>query len=174
MGRDEHIEPVRELPRDHSAARPIVIAFGANLGDRRAAILRAAHTAAGLLHHFELSTIIETAPVGVGLEKDPPFLNAAGVGESARPSRELLAALQAIEAAASRARPYPGAPRTLDVDLILAGDEVVDEPGLTLPHPRFRDRLFVLEPLAEIAPDLRDPITGLSVRELLEKKKAGA
>lgn len=90
------------------------------------------------------------------------------------PAREIFDALRAIEAAAGRTRPYQGAPRTLDLDLILAGDEVIDEAGLTVPHPRFRDRLFVLEPLAGIAPDLRDPISGLTARELLEKKKAGA
>ena len=62
--------------------------------------------------------------------------------------------------------PHPG-PRTLDLDLILAGDEVIDEPGLQVPHPRFRDRLFVLEPLAEVAPDTVDPVTGLEAWELL-------
>lgn len=126
------------------------------------------------MSNFRLSTLIETAPVGAGLENDPPYLNAVGAGESALPAREIFDALRAIEAAAGRTRPYQGAPRTLDLDLILAGDEVIDEAGLTVPHPRFRDRLFVLEPLAGIAPDLRDPISGLTARELLEKKKAGA
>ncbi|HET7220196.1 MAG TPA: 2-amino-4-hydroxy-6-hydroxymethyldihydropteridine diphosphokinase, partial [Vicinamibacterales bacterium] len=66
-----------------------------------------------------------------------------------------------------RERPFPGAPRTLDLDLILLGDDIIDEPGLHVPHPRFRDRFFVLGPLAEIAPDLVDPVTGLRVGELL-------
>ena len=82
--------------------------------------------------------------------------------------RDLLARLQEIEAARGRTRPYDGAPRTLDLDLILAGDLVVAAPGLTVPHPRFRERRFVLEPLAAVAPDLTDPVTGLTVQALLD------
>ena len=152
----------------------IVVAFGSNLGDRHRAIRDAADRVATLLTSFRLSPIIETQPVGEGLEHAPPFLNAVGVGESTLSPHELLRELRAIEAAAGRTRPYPGAPRTLDLDLILAGDAIVDEPGLQIPHPRFRERLFVLEPFAAIAPDLVDPVTGFSVQQLLEKKRAGA
>jgi 2-amino-4-hydroxy-6-hydroxymethyldihydropteridine diphosphokinase len=147
--------------------RPIVVAFGSNLGDRRDHILRAAERLAAILQHFILSPIVETAPVGSGLEHDPAYLNAVGVGESSLAAGDIFAALRTLENAAGRTRPYQGAPRTLDLDLVLAGDDVVDEPGLQVPHPRFRDRLFVLEPLAAIAPDLIDPVTGLSIRQLL-------
>lgn len=122
-----------------------------------------------LLASFRLSAIIETRPVGEGLEHDPAYLNAVGVGESALSPRELLAALRWIEAAAGRTRSHQGAPRTLDLDLILAGDRVVDEPDLHVPHPRFRQRRFVLEPLAELEPNLRDPVTGLTIRALLNQ-----
>jgi 2-amino-4-hydroxy-6-hydroxymethyldihydropteridine diphosphokinase len=122
-----------------------------------------------LLRNFRLSTIIETAPVGAGTEHDPPYLNAAGVGESALPARELLDALLAIEARAGRTRTYANAPRTLDLDLILVGEERLSEEGLAVPHPRFRERRFALEPLAELAPDLRDPVTGLTVGDLLRR-----
>jgi 2-amino-4-hydroxy-6-hydroxymethyldihydropteridine diphosphokinase len=145
----------------------VVVAFGSNLGDRHTAILDAAARVAVLFTDFRLSPIIETAPVGAALENDPLYLNAVGVGESPLSPQELFAALRAIEESAGRTRPFPGAPRTLDLDLILAGDHVVDEPGLQVPHARFRDRLFVLEPLAGLAPDLIDPITGVTVRELL-------
>ena len=148
-------------------SRTIAVGFGSNLGDRRGQILAAAARVAELLSNFRLSTIIETTPVGAGTENDPRYLNAVGVGQSALPARELLEALQAIEAHAGRTRPYANAPRTLDLDLILVGEETVREEGLAVPHPRFRDRRFVLEPLAEVAPDVKDPVTGLTARDLL-------
>jgi 2-amino-4-hydroxy-6-hydroxymethyldihydropteridine diphosphokinase len=144
----------------------IVVALGSNLGDRRRLIVDAAEGLAALLRNFQLSPIIETAPVGAGLERDPPYLNAVGVGESDLPVREVFAALRELEARAGRTRPHPGAPRTLDLDLILAGDTVLEEADLQVPHPRFRERLFVLDPLAGIAPGLVDPVTGLTIREL--------
>ena len=150
-------------------AAVIVVAFGSNIGDRHGQIVDAANQVGTFLSSFRLSTIIETAPVGPGLENDPPYLNAVGLGESTLSPRRIFERLRAIEAAAGRTRPYPGAPRTLDLDLILAGDAVMDEGDLQVPHPRFRERRFVLEPLAELAPDLRDPVTGLTVRELLAR-----
>ena len=157
--------------------RPIVVAFGSNLGDRRAARVAATRAVALFLSDFTLSAIVETAPVGAGLEHDPAYLNAVGVGRSDRPVREIFDGLRGIERAAGRTRPYPGAPRTLDLDLILAGDEVVKEEDLQVPHPRFRERLFVLDPLSEIAPDLIDPVTHLTIRQLrdrVQEKGAGA
>lgn len=157
--------------------RAIAIAFGANLGDRRGAILDAAAHVGRVLQHFKLSSLIETAPVGAGLENDPPYLNAAGVGESDLPVRGIFERMRAIEQEAGRERPYRGAPRTLDLDLILAGTDVIDEDDLQVPHPRFRERVFVLDPLCEIAPDLVDPVTHLTIRELrdrVQKKRTGA
>jgi 2-amino-4-hydroxy-6-hydroxymethyldihydropteridine diphosphokinase len=90
------------------------------------------------------------------------------VGETSLSARALLDTLLAVERDLGRERPFPGAPRTLDLDLILYGDAIVDEaPSLIVPHPRFRERRFVLEPLSEIAPDWRDPVTGRTVEELL-------
>jgi 2-amino-4-hydroxy-6-hydroxymethyldihydropteridine diphosphokinase len=97
------------------------------------------------------------------------FLNAAAVGMTPVNPRELLESLLAIERERGRERPFPGAARTLDLDLVLAGDVVMSEPDLVVPHPRFRDRRFVLEPLAEIAPDLVDPVTELTVVDLLKR-----
>src|SRR4029079_13594613 len=133
-------------------------------GDRHSQIVDAANQVATFLSSFRLSTIIETAPVGPGLEDDPPYLNAVGVGESALSPRGIYERLRAIEAAAGRTRPYPGAPRTLDLDLILAGDAVVEETDLRVPHPRFRGRRFVLEPLPGVPPHPRQPGSGPPAR----------
>ena len=147
--------------------RKAVIAVGSNLGDRRAAVAFAAEQLAAILSDFSSSDLIETAPEGEGVEDQPFYLNAVIVGDTSLAPRDLLDRLLAIEQAYGRQRPYVGAPRTLDLDLVLLGEEVVDEPGLQVPHPRFRQRFFVLGPLAEIAPDVRDPVTGLRAGELL-------
>lgn len=147
----------------------IAVAFGSSIGDREQTIRLAAARVGHLLAGFRLSPLLETAPEGPGTEHDPPFLNAAGVGESMLAPRELLTAFLEIEHSLGRERSRPNAPRTIDIDLILAGDLVLDEPGVQVPHPRFRDRRFVLEPLAAIAPDWRDPVSGQTMSELLVK-----
>ncbi len=149
------------------SARRAAIAIGSNIGDRSAALAYAANRLATLLSQVIISEAVETEPEGPGLEDQPLYLNAVLVGETALPARQLLDALLAIEHDFGRERPYQGAPRTLDLDLVLLGDEIVDEPGLQVPHPRFRERFFVLGPMAQVASDLVDPVTGLSVGELL-------
>ncbi len=144
---------------------PVAIALGSNLGDREAHLASACRRLADLLAGFTCSTLIETEPVGVGPQ--PRFLNGAAVGRTRLEPRELLDALLDLERAEGRERPAPGAPRTLDLDLILYGGMTIDEAGLTVPHPRFRERRFVLAPLTEVAPAWRDPVTGLTVAELL-------
>ncbi len=145
----------------------VAIALGSNLGDRRRHLALAVERLGGALGGLTVSGFHETEPVGVGPQ--PAFLNAAVAGTSTLSPRDLLQLLLDLEAADGRTRPHPGAARTLDLDLILYGNHVIDEPGLQVPHPRFRDRLFVLEPLAEVAPDAIDPVTGLSVRDLLAR-----
>jgi len=144
------------------------VALGSNLGDRDAHLDFAVTRLATLLDNLKASRHYETVPVGVS-GPQPLFLNAAAIGETTLPARALLDALLAIEHERGRERPHSNAPRTLDLDLILFGGAVIDEPGLTVPHPRFRERRFVLEPLSEIAPALRDPVTGKTVLELLGK-----
>ena len=147
----------------------VAIAIGSNLGDRHAAIAFAAERLSSFIDHSALSDLIETEPEGAGHELQPLYLNAVLTGETSLPARQVLDSLLAIEREFGRERPYHGAPRTLDLDLVLLGDEIIDEPGLHVPHPRFRERFFVLGPLAEVASDLRDPVTGMSVAELLRQ-----
>ena len=147
--------------------RQVAIALGSNLGDRAAAIAYAARRLAEFISDPVLSEGVETEPEGEGLGDQPLYINAVLVGETSLPARELLERLLAIEHDFGRERRYPNAPRTLDLDLVLLGDEIIDEPGLQVPHPRFRERFFVLGPMAQIAADMRDPVTGLTVGELL-------
>ncbi|WP_127807141.1 2-amino-4-hydroxy-6-hydroxymethyldihydropteridine diphosphokinase [Hydrogenophaga sp. NH-16] len=129
------------------------VALGANLGDA-ADTLRKALQALGSTHGLRLvkaSSLYRTAPIE---SSGPDYLNAVAEVASALTAPALLAALQGIENAAGRERPYRNAPRTLDLDLLLYGSARIDSPELTVPHPRMRERAFVLVPLAEIAPGL--------------------
>lgn len=143
----------------------VVLGLGSNLGDREAAI-------AGALSRLEArgfrlslaSSLYETQPVG-----GPPqglFLNAVAAGETELGPEELLAACLAVEQELGRVRAEPNGPRTIDVDILLFGSLTREAPAPVIPHPRLHQRRFVLEPLAEILPDLVHPRLGRSVREL--------
>jgi len=149
----------------------VAIALGSNLGDRAANLAFGLSALPGFITHLRQSNWHDTAPVGVSPDH-PRYLNGVVVGDTALSARALLDRLLAIEEAAGRTRPSPLAPRTLDLDLILFGDKKIEEPGLTVPHPRFRERLFVLEPLAEVAPDWIDPVTGRRISDLLRQARA--
>jgi 2-amino-4-hydroxy-6-hydroxymethyldihydropteridine diphosphokinase len=149
--------------------QPAAIALGSNLGDRRAAIAFGIERLSRILSGLSSSDLIETEPEGPATSGQPRYLNAVVSGTTSLGPRALLEVLMAIEREYGRERPYPGAPRTLDLDLVLLGDAIVNEPDLKVPHPRFRDRFFVLGPLVEIAPAMRDPVTGLNVGELLRR-----
>lgn len=137
------------------------VALGSNVGDRLGHLRRAVGALAGPLTLVRVSSVYETPPAE-GAEP-PDYLNAVVRGETALGPRALLERLLEIEAEAGRRRRGGGAPRTLDLDLVYHGEEVVDEAGLRIPHPRRLERSFVLRPLAEIAPEWRDPETGRSV-----------
>jgi 2-amino-4-hydroxy-6-hydroxymethyldihydropteridine diphosphokinase len=144
----------------------VAIALGSNLGDRGAHLTYAVEQLGACLTDLRASTFIETDPVDME-GPQPPFLNGAVVGATALGADDLLKFLLAIERARGRTRPAPLAPRTLDLDLILYGSARINSPDLIVPHPRFRTRAFVLEPLVEVAPDFVDPETGQTMAELL-------
>ena len=152
----------------------VAVALGSNLGNREAHLAFAVGRLSSLLSSLRQSRWHDTAPIGVSSDQ-PRYLNGVVVGETALTARALLNELLAIEQEAGRLRTSPMAPRTLDLDLILFGNERIREAGLVVPHPRFRERLFVLEPLAEVAPGWIDPDSGESVSALLEQaRRAGA
>jgi 2-amino-4-hydroxy-6-hydroxymethyldihydropteridine diphosphokinase len=155
-----------------SSSRIACVALGSNLGDRQG-VLRDAFEALGQLPTTTLraaSRLHETDPIGpAGQGK---YLNAAARLETRLEARALLEHLLEIERRFGRERREPWGPRTLDLDLILFGAERIEAPGLTVPHPRFRERAFVLQPLTEVAADLVDPVTGKTVRRLCEEVSA--
>jgi 2-amino-4-hydroxy-6-hydroxymethyldihydropteridine diphosphokinase len=142
------------------ASTKAFIGLGANLGDPEAQVRRALAALAELpgTRLLAASSLYRSAPVGVIAQ--PDFINAVAAAETTLTARALLEALLAAERRFGRRRDFPGAPRTLDLDLLLYGDRVIAEPGLVVPHPRMHERAFVLAPLAEIAPDIAIPGKG--------------
>ena len=146
----------------------VAIALGSNVGDREQYLKDAVASLAPFVSHLHLSRFFETDPIDMtGPQRR--VVNAVATGETALSARELLERLLEIELQLGRTRPHPGAARTVDLDLVLYGDDVIDEPpSLVVPHPRFRQRRFVLDPLADVAPHWTDPITGMTIAQLLE------
>ena len=141
------------------------VGLGSNLGDRAANLAEARRRLDEAGRIGAVSSIYETEPWGVG-PGQPDYLNQVVAITTPLPPSDLLKELLGIERKMGRVRSAPGDARVIDLDLLLYGDEVIDEPGLTLPHPRMCDRAFVLTPLAEIAPDALHPVNGLTISAL--------
>ena len=152
------------------AAVTAFIGLGANLGEPEAQVRRAIAALAGLpaTRLVAASSLYASAPVGV--PEQPDFVNAVAEIETELGARALLDGLLAIEARFGRERKSPGAPRTLDLDLLLYGDRAIAEPNLVVPHPRMHERAFVLAPLVEIAPDAVVPGKGRAAELLIRCK----
>ncbi len=144
----------------------VAISLGSNLGDRRAHLEYAVDA---LKIDLDESACLRSSKPNQS-ELEPSTASTSMPWSSGRTqlsARDLLDRLLEIEEERGRMRPYPMAPRTLDLDLILYGQEIITESDLRVPHPAFREREFVLRPLAEIAPDMVDPVTRKTVAELL-------
>ncbi len=146
--------------------KTVYLSLGSNLGDREGNLrLARERLSESGLSPLRESSLYETEPRD--FPDQPWFLNQVIAAETSLFPRRLLAALQRIERELGRKRGVPKGPRTIDLDILLFGEAVVSAPDLEIPHPRLAERRFVLEPLAELAPDLRHPLTRRTVREML-------
>jgi 2-amino-4-hydroxy-6-hydroxymethyldihydropteridine diphosphokinase len=150
-------------------SRPADIVYfglGSNLGDREETLrLAIEKLQAPDLRLLRVSSIYETEPIG--LKEQPWFLNMVAAFESGLPPRALLSRAQQVEQELGRIRTVANGPRTIDVDLLLCGDTIVRSAELDVPHPRYRERRFVLEPLVELDAALKDPVTQERLSDIL-------
>lgn len=144
---------------------PVAVGLGGNVGDVAGRFAWAFDRLTEHLDSARLGPLVRSAPLEA--PDQPAFLNTVLVGATRVPARELLVRFLELERVAGRPPGRRHGPRPLDLDLLVYGDLEMDEPGLTVPHPRLRQRRFVLEPLAEIAPDLPLPPDGRTAHELL-------
>ena len=141
------------------SAERVFVGLGGNLGDAKRTVIDALDALARLprTQRLAISSLYRSAPVDAG---GPDFINAVAELQTELSPLQLLRELQALEQAAGRERPFRNAPRTLDLDLLLYGQRVLDTDVLTVPHPRLQLRAFVLQPLLELAPGLEHPVLG--------------
>src|SRR5580692_3273563 len=153
--------------------KTVYLGLGSNIGDRQAMLQTAVRALESpRLHILRLSPVYETEPMDV--PGQAWFLNMVAEAQTDLFPLQLLHRTAAIEAQLGRRRIAPKGPRTIDIDILLFGNAVVTMAALEIPHPRFRERRFVLAPLADLSPDLRDPVTRRPIRELLAELRGQA
>ena len=149
----------------------VYLSLGSNVGDRDGHLRHAIAQLESVGRVISISSFYETEPVE--FTDQAWFLNCAVSLETPKTPEDLMAAVLRIEQERGRQRTRLKGPRTIDIDILLFGDTILDEPGLTIPHPAMHQRRFVLEPLAEIAPKARHPLLNKTIRELLAQLPAG-
>lgn len=147
----------------------VALGLGSNVGDRLGELARAVGELASRMELEAVSSVWESR--AVGYENQGDFLNAVTVGLTELAPDHVLALAHELETRAGRHRSLPDGPRTLDVDVLLWEGVTVDEPGLRIPHPRWKERSFVLAPLAEVVPGWTDPATGRTVQDLWAERR---
>lgn len=151
--------------------KTVYLSLGSNLGDREENLRTAITRLADFGNVAAVSSFYETEPVDVAAQ--PWFLNCAVKFETEKMPRQLMSAILTLEQTMGRQRRQNKGPRTIDIDVLLFGSSIIELPSLTVPHPRMHQRRFVLEPLAEIAPDIRHPIFKRTMRELRDALPPG-
>lgn len=144
----------------------VYLAIGSNVGDSRAHIEQAIDLLAGKLHDLRSAPLYASKAIGYTDQAD--FLNTAVRGRTDLSPTDLLVWLKSLEQRVGRTASFRWGPREIDIDIIFYGDKVIDNERLTVPHPAFRERDFVLQPLSDLNPSLTDPVTGQTVSELLD------
>lgn len=145
----------------------VYLALGSNIGDSRANITQAVQLLDPAVQQIKQAPLYTSK--AVGYTDQPDFLNTAISGETDLSPQELLKTIKSVEQQVGRTKSFRNGPREIDIDIILYGDQVLQTDKLTIPHPRFRERDFVLQPLNDLNPSLTDPVSGQTVGQLLAK-----